>query len=703
MSKDQNLQKRQFEDIRLILRDLLKVIKIVSLYPEDNPLPQMLRRTFSERLVDIVDAYGTFEIRVSDKVLLFRDETIFTDRSKEESLAGIFFENGITRFSFLEGLDVADVYKLLDIIKDYQNSTDHSRDLAHLLWEAEVGRFSFETVEDIALAEYDGDFKIQEIFLPDSGNIDRNTLTGDRREAYDDLFLSRGTKHGTSGGQFEPDQDLEPGGGDYDAAAFGEDDGSMTYDRASGEADDGSSYVAGSGAVRLVSPGKDGQGKAEPRIRGAYARAPLPEDAGDRRIEGSVLDTGNELTDSEKKVAEAARAMGLSDLTGKAERLPDTTLILNDELKLSSEEEEEVERLAIYDAEFDCYESASELIKEMLHQEGELSDFSETVTISEKVLNELVQAGKLTYATEVLRYYRQLESQLQTGRPLWADRLKEARITVGSRDRLKALTDALNRNPELGNFELRSFLDLLGWEALLGITQMLGLIQHDLHRDTINDYLALRGRDNMQIVSAGIFDKRPDVVASSISILSRIGDDTALRQLKSLVKHKELPVRNVLVGALQDCPNDAALDLLKELARDEDASIRNQAVTSIVARRGPAAFEAISDVIADEHFGRLDFEDRRSILKAYSVLGSDMAVEYLVGLACRYNLFRDTTLAFYRQAAFDALSCNQGQKCEKALVRLSSSWRRDLRSQAALALKKRRELIYGGSDDQSSV
>jgi len=695
MSHNQNMPGRQIEDIKLILKDLLKVIKVVSLYPENNPLPQMLRRTFSERLVDIVECYGSFEIRVSDNALTLRDETVFTDRGKEESLAGIFFQNGITRFSFLDGLDVPDVYKLLDVVKAYQNSTDRARDLAHLLWEAEVGRFSFETVEDIALAEYDGDFKIQEVFLPDSGDTNRKILTGDRREAYDDLFLSKDNQARSGKGQIGVDEDY--GTGTYDSSTD-DDDSDVSYGTSETSEDSDGAYISGAGRVDVPDAG----GEPEAPIGGAYARAPIPDDEA-RPIDGSVLDTGDRVTDHDLKVFEAARAMGLSDLTGKAKRLPDTTLILNDEFKLSSEEEEEIGRLSTLDAEFDPFESASELVKEMMHQEDEFNDFSETVTIGEKVLNELIQAGKLIYATEVLRYYQRLETQLQQGRPFWAERLKESRITAGSRDRLRVLTESLNEHPELGSHELRNYLDLLGWEALLGITQMLGSLQHDLHRDTINDYLALRGRDNMQIVSSGVFDKRPEVVASSISILSRIGDDTALNRLKSLVTHKELRVRQVLVTALQDCPNDAALDLLKQLARDEDASIRNQAVKSIVARRGKAAFEAISDVIGDEHFGRLDFEDRRTILNAYSTLGSDMAVEYLVGLATRYNLFRDSTLTFYRQAAFEALACNRGQKCEKALVKLSSSWRRDLRSQARQALKKRRELIYGGSDDQSDA
>ena len=45
-------------EIAFILKDLLKVIKVVSMYPEDNPLPHSMRRSFAEKLVDLVELYG---------------------------------------------------------------------------------------------------------------------------------------------------------------------------------------------------------------------------------------------------------------------------------------------------------------------------------------------------------------------------------------------------------------------------------------------------------------------------------------------------------------------------------------------------------------------------------------------------------------------------------------------------------------------
>ena len=49
---------KRMAEIKAIFKDFLKVIKVVSLYPEGNPLPQSMRRNFSERLAQHIEDYG---------------------------------------------------------------------------------------------------------------------------------------------------------------------------------------------------------------------------------------------------------------------------------------------------------------------------------------------------------------------------------------------------------------------------------------------------------------------------------------------------------------------------------------------------------------------------------------------------------------------------------------------------------------------
>jgi hypothetical protein len=647
MSENDTQRDKKVSDVSLILRDLLKVIKVVSLYPEDNPLPQSLRRTFAERLVNLIEEHGDIGIGVERDKLHLGNIPVFADRSKEEALAGLFFGIGINSISFKADLTVNGVYSLLDIIKAHQNSADRTADLAGALWEAAIPGLGFRTVEDQALAEYSGDFRVVEVFQTGASDTGKNQVSPDSVRNYNALFqdaereLDNNDQHSISGEvMIESRSDLSP-------------------------------------IDRVIATGDDQNGI----------------------INGTIFDSAKGEDDESLRIVDAVEAMGFGDLTNRAQRLPDTTLILNDEIHLSDEENHQVSELLSTDAAFSPYESTTELIMEMLHQETSMDDFYETVTVGEKVITELLKAGKVTYATDLLRYFEELEKQIHVERPLWAERLKDARVTAGGRERLNLLRQALNQYDSIGAVELRGYLNIFGWQALMGVTDMLGGLLHEHHRETISNYLSVHARDNMPVVARGMDDRRPEVVSASISILGSIGDDRALGYLKRAIDNPNRDVRMLLVTALQNSPNDAALHLLKRLVFDSDADIRRTAVASIVARRGQPAFDTVSAIINSEDFQRVGQDDQRKILIAYSQLGGDQAVEFLLNLITPVNLLRDTTVEFLREAAFDALAHNRGQKSEKTLLKLSANWRPQIKLAAAAALRRRRHIIFGGGDD----
>ncbi|MDD3732727.1 MAG: HEAT repeat domain-containing protein, partial [candidate division Zixibacteria bacterium] len=198
------------------------------------------------------------------------------------------------------------------------------------------------------------------------------------------------------------------------------------------------------------------------------------------------------------------------------------------------------------------------------------------------------------------------------------------------------------------------------------------------------------------IIARSINDKRWYVVRNAVTILARIGDDQALLHLKKVIPHENRQVRMELATALQECPNEAALEILGSMVKDPEADIREEAVKAIIARRGQKAFEVITDIINDTGFSNLGRENQQALLNAYSVIGGDHAVEFLSSLILRVNPFKDPELTFYREAAFNALILNRGQKSEKFLIKLTSSWRPSLKELATAAIKKRREIIYGG-------
>jgi hypothetical protein len=640
MTSPTNRVEQRLKEVQVITRDLLKVIKVVSMYPENNPLPQSLKRTFAERLVNFVETYGDLRLSVNRDTLMLDDETVFSDGAKEESLAGIFFGAGITCLSILEGIDVNQVYKFLDIVKSYLNSRSQAGDLVTQIWEASLSCITVVTVEDISLSEYEGDFKVQEILrAPRGGVIGQGTETNES-QGYESIFQSEIELNDSGSGGVDP----EPSTG------------------------------------RHIRPGQVEQ-----------ASVFLSDTTGDLDGPGPRMRPGYEVLARKQETS--------GDAPQKAPRTSaHTGLILNDEFKLSEEEEDLIRKVLAEDANFDYFESSIELLKELLHQEAEMEQFFETVTICEKIHADFVEMGRLIEAAHLLEYYRMLGEQIANERPLWAERLRDARTTAGSRQRLKALTETANSHPDLGGADIRRYLDHFGWEALNAVADMLGELEHRAHRMALCDYLADRGKENLDFVSKGMFDKRWFVVRNTVVILAKIGDDRALGYLSKAVTHEEFRVRMELATSIRDAKSDRALDILAKLALDTERKVRESSIHSIVARRGPKAYNAVTDIVNSERFVSLDRSEQELLLNAYSTLGGEHAVEYLHRLITQLNPFNDPIKTFFRKAAFDALSINRSEKAEKLLIELSKSWLLEVKKYAQASLKKRRELIFGGQD-----
>ena len=664
---------QQLEDIQLIIKDLLKVVKVVSLYPESNPLPQNLKRSFSEKFENIIDDYGDIKLIVEKDSLTYAGKIVFSDQNKEEALVSLLFDAGILTITFKSGLDINDIYRFLDLIKAGINTPGHDYDLVSELWEADLPNISLTTAEDIALAAYDGDLKYQEI------NIHGRERNSDDKlpEGFLNIF-----------------EQIPEGDDDKDGFEIGE------IDLADFDKDSYVDWTPGSGdSSGTLITGPSG-GKSRTAVKGKMVRGRQPKTGAQPASSLSIPGTDNEYL----KTMEAAEAMGFtgSASTSSEPAPPDTALILNDQFQLSEEEEVKVKDMLDDDAQFDPWQSTADLACEILHQEDEMSAFYETVGVVERVLTELIKNARLAEADRVLEYISKLKEQIKNEKPLWSERLRDAVVTAGSKERLIILIYTLNRHPEISPNAIKRYLSRFGWESLGAVTDMLADLTHDAHKEAVRTHLASLGGKNIQIISRGIYDKRPHVVKNAIQVLASVSDPQALNHLQKAAKHKDIEVRLELVRALETSPHKQTLKILIELARDQESLIRQEAVNIIVQRRGQAAFDAITDLINDEEFGIQTHEDRQALLIAYSKLGGEHALEFLRKLAVQYNPLFGKLIEQLRHESFEALAHNNSDKAGRLLIRLTGSWRSSVKNLAISAIHKRREIIYGGDDDSSN-
>lgn len=663
---------RRLQAVGTVLRDLLKVIKVVSLYPEGNPLPESVRRSFAEKLVDLVDQFGGIEVAVQKHSLIYCGEAVYVDSAKEESLAEMFFLSGITKLEFKEGLPIEEIYTFLDITKRFVNTPGRQADLVGMLWEGNLTNIIISTVDDVHLAAYDGDFKTRELGARRSRN-----LTPDN-EQYRTIFENQLTSDQLDGDA----QSLEPGQNETGANQPQESTEDKLDIISQGEFIEGVTNPYGA-------PGRTGSGNS------AFKRAAsLASERTGLDLESiyatPIKKSGGPLPQTEMDTSMAA---GLGSPVASFEMT--TGHVLNEEVKLSEEEEQHVIALVKQDETFDMYESTVELCKELLHQEPEYQEFVETVTICEKIMSEFIQHGRLAEVVNLLSYFGAIEKQIQQERPQWSDRLRQARVMSASRERMRLLVECLNTHPDIPASDFSGYLALFGQEILLGLGELVGQLRITEHHKCLVDHMATMGPQHINVVSKGLFDKKIETVCMSIGMLCRIGGTSALAYLQKVIRHESRQVRMDLVAHLKESPDDKVLDLLKVLAFDKDGEVRSRAVTAIVDRKGTPAFTTISALVHDDRYDSFDSRDQQALLNSYSRLGDEGALPFLHRQASSFAAWGDKKQRKKRQAAFEALGCNTSNACEQMLLKLAKSWRRDVRNQAREALRRRREILYG--------
>ena len=595
-------------DIKLILKDLRKVIKVISLYPEDNPLPQSLRLSFSERLVELVSIYGPINIESEKGLFKVDNELVFKDKSKEDRLAGIFFDAGIKNLIFNEKIIPDDIQQILSALKKYENEAERGFDLIELLWNIDLEGFKFTTFEDKSLLEFQDYAK--------AGLGDGNSPDNLEVKEYKEIF--------------------NPSIPDSNEYTF-DDGGGNIYDFS-------------------------------------------PEDFQRLRIK------------------EAAEAMGHNDIKQVSKLTANASLVVGSEKLLTDEEKIKIKNILKSDKQFNIHDSNYCLVKEVILQEVELEPFNESITISEKVIAKFIKEGRLDLAAKLMIFLNNYEITLQKTKPLWADKIKESKITIGSRGRFNDLGKSLNNHKGIKREDLFGYLSAFGWESFAAMVDLLGVLKNRRHRKTFCDFLIKNGKGKADIISRGIYNKNWYVVRNSVMILANIGDEKSLKCLFEAINHKERRVRIEIANSLKNVENPLSTELLCQLTLDEDIEISLNSINNLINRPNNETFEKFSEIIHNTTFHKKNI-DYRAHLRGYSIIGEEKAVSYLIKLIKPFIIINRQAKLYSRKAAFYALTFNNSEKAEKELKKLSSNWRLNIKQQAIEALITRDKNLSGGNND----
>jgi hypothetical protein len=133
---------------KALIQNFLQTLKTCRLYETNHPiLPKFLERLRKD-FDQYFDEFDSFSLQIGEYRLYYRRNVVYENQDVKESLAFVFFKDGIRELQFSRGLEFRELLDFLNIVRksDFLNRMED--DLVTLLWEKDFSHITFTTVDE---------------------------------------------------------------------------------------------------------------------------------------------------------------------------------------------------------------------------------------------------------------------------------------------------------------------------------------------------------------------------------------------------------------------------------------------------------------------------------------------------------------------------------------------------------------------------
>jgi len=279
---------------------------------------------------------------------------------------------------------------------------------------------------------------------------------------------------------------------------------------------------------------------------------------------------------------------------------------------------------------------------ESLYIDRGTRDFEVLMDNLDSALNYLIHNGGFATAALILRKFNELKADKETFTQKEADRFNSSITKAGSESRVKAIADVLNSGRDIDLEAMRQFMGFLGRSSIIPLSNLMAEIQDMKYRRYLIDVLVLLGRDNVDVLAAGLKDKRWFVVRNVAVILGRIGDKNALEHLRQALSHPEPRVRREIVRSLGMVGGPKAGEILLHAAQDQDPQIRMAALRYLPAAQSYSMIDNLIEMIMRPDFPDKTLPEKRVFFEVLAEVGQEHVMPYLLKTFKKKPFFSST-------------------------------------------------------------
>lgn len=144
---------------------LAKALRAVQLYDENNPVYRRFVTALRESFVGLWGEVDDLRVQVEEDRLVHCGAEVYRAQSRADSLAFLFFKDGIRTITFLPGVENEELEPFLGVLQSARNLKPDGDDLLTVLWEHEFTCFQYQYVDLLA----------EGVALPEAGTAEPGT------------------------------------------------------------------------------------------------------------------------------------------------------------------------------------------------------------------------------------------------------------------------------------------------------------------------------------------------------------------------------------------------------------------------------------------------------------------------------------------------------------------------------------------------
>jgi hypothetical protein len=147
---DWDEQSLPVEEVRSLFVTLGKAFRAYQLYDQNNPVRQRFVDTLKSEFERLWTDLDKLVVSVDEDHIYLGDAEVYRSESRNDSLAFLFFKDGVREVTFLPGIEAHELEQFLGVLQKARKLVPEGDDLLTVLWEEELRYFRYQYVDLLA-------------------------------------------------------------------------------------------------------------------------------------------------------------------------------------------------------------------------------------------------------------------------------------------------------------------------------------------------------------------------------------------------------------------------------------------------------------------------------------------------------------------------------------------------------------------------